>query len=281
MQKYHPKTIFAEFSDHLLRLSTAFLAGIAWFVFLWGLTPASLCSGLAFGAMIWLCIRQFSKKITHKREAQMRRIIGGELALENLLLEQPRRAAFMCALWLNPKFHMEIYKAVEWSVIGILNGKKTIITLISQHPSQPIGIQQIIDCMRSARQRHTEQTILCLTAPLTKDAKFYATSLDPPPCLVEREELIEWAGLAAPATDEALRKLGGHNNTRRSAKEWLAVILDASRARRYFCYGTGMSLYALISGNRFYSVPAAICLCFYAACKAHAKLFSGSRHWKA
>jgi len=280
MEKYRPKTVIAELSDRLFRFGAACLTGVVWFVMLWGLTAASISSGIAFGLVIWMCIRQFSKKITGKREAQMRRTIGGELALEKLLLESPRRAALLCTLWITPKYDLEIEKAVGWSVAGMMNGQKTIVMLISQHPSLPIGVQAIIECVRQARRQQMKQTILCLTAPLSREAKSFASSLDPPPCIIERDELIKWAGIASPATDEDLRKLGRQNNTRRSAKDWLAVVLNASRARKYFSYGAAMALYGAISHNRFYTIPSIACLCLYICCKVRACLLNDSRRWK-
>ena len=281
MEKYHPKTIVAEIADRLFRFSAAWFAGIIWFVLLWGVTLPALFSGTAFGILIWLCVRQFSKRITAKRESQMRRTIGGELAVERLLLESPRRAAFLCALWINPKYNIEIHKAIGWSVTGVLNDQKAVITLISQHPSLPVNIQQIISCMRHSHRQQAEQTILCLTAPLSKEARIYASALDPPPVLIERNELIEWAGLASPATDEDLRKLGRQKNTRRSAKDWLAVILDASRAKKYFFYGSGMALYGMLADKHIFTILAVFCMGLSVCSKVHAYRLNGGTHWKA
>lgn len=274
MQKYRPKTPVAEVSDRLLRAGIAGLAGISWFVFLWGLSLPALTAGLALGAMLWLCARQFSKQATRKREEQMRRMIGGELALNRLLLEPPRKAAFQCALWLAPRYPLVMQKAVEWGVIGLLDGKKTCIRLIACHETQKITAQQVVECAREARERQMEQTLLCLTSPASADALSYAASLDPPMKLIQRSELIECAGYAHPATDEDLRSLGRQKRTRRSAREWLAVVLDASRARRYFWYGLGLSVLSLVTGSGYYPIPAALCLGLYAACKINRRM-----HW--
>ena len=267
MQKYRPKTAVAELSDRLLRAGMAATVGIAWFVFLWGLCLPSLTAGLALGVMLWLCVRQFSKQATRKREEQMRRMIGGELAIGRLLLESPRKAAFQCALWLAPRYPLQMHKAVDWGVIGLLNGKQTCIRLIACHQSQKITAQQVVECAREARERQMEQTLLCLTADVSADALSYAASLDPPIRIIQRNELIELAGYAHPATDEDLRSIGRQKRTRRSAQEWLAVVLDASRARRYLVYGIGLSLLALVTGSGYYPVPAALCLGLFAACR--------------
>jgi len=267
MEKYRPKTAIASLNDHILRLLWPCIAGIAWFVMLWGLCLPAITAGTALGGLIWLCIRQFSKRITHKREKQMRRIIGGELALKKLLLLPPRHAAFQAALWITPKYPVVMQKAVEWGVIGTLEEKNTLIRLIAQHESIPITVQQVIECAREIRERKTERCILCLTAPASREALTFASANDPPITIVSRSELIDFAGLCSPATDEDLSWLGRQKRTRRSAKEWLAVILDASRARRYFWYGLGMCGLWLLTGINVYPPPALACLILFAGCK--------------
>ncbi len=279
MQKYHLKTPIAAISDRLLRVTVTLTLGVGWFVFLWGVSLPALTAGFALGALLWLCIRQFSKQITRKREEQMRRMIGGELALHRLLMEPPRKAAFQCALWLTPKYPLVMQKALEWGVIGLLDGKKTCIRLIAQHPCQKITPQQILECAREARERQMGLTLLCLTAPAEPEALSYAAALDPPIRVIEKSELTELAGYAHPATDEDLRRLGQQKRTRRSAQEWLAVVLDASRARRYFWYGIGLSLFGFFTGSGYYPFPAAVCLSLYAACKLREAVLSRRSRW--
>lgn len=277
MQKYRPRTAVAEVSDRLLRAGLTGAAGIAWFVFLWGLCLPAITAGIALGVMIWLCVRQFSKQATRKREDQMRRMIGGELAINRLLLEPSRKAAFQCALWLAPRYALEMHKTIEWGVIGLMNGKKTCIRLIACHESQKITAQQVVECAREARERQIEQTLLCLTAEASADALAYAATLDPPMKIIQRSELMELAGYAHPATDEDLRGIGKQKRTRHSAQEWLAVVLDASRARRYFWYGAGLSLLALVTGSGYYPIPAILCLGLFAACKL--RMFNPRKRW--
>lgn len=281
MQKYRPKTIFAEVSDRLLRVCTASLLGVSWFIWLWGLSLPALSAGLALGALLWLCARQFSKRATQKREQQMRRLIGGELALERLLLESPRKAAFRCVLWLAPRYPLVMEQTLDWGVSGQLDGRKALICLIAQHPSQPVQVQQIVECAREVLKQRVEQTLLCTTAPFTKEAADYAAGLDPPWKIIHRQELIHLAGCASPATDDDLRQIGRQKRPRHSPKEWLAVVLDASRARRYFWYGLGLSAFALLTGSSFYPVPAVLCLVLFSGCKLREMALKRHRHWKA
>ena len=109
MEKYRQKTALATFSDHVLRGLLAAGAGIGWFVYLWGLSLPALTAGVAMGGLIWLCARLLGKKKVKKKEAALRRVLGGELALDKLLLLPPRHAAFQAALWLNPKAPIEMH----------------------------------------------------------------------------------------------------------------------------------------------------------------------------
>lgn len=279
MQKYRPKTAAAEISDRLFRVMAAAAAGIAWFVWLWGLCLPALTAGLALGGLFWLCARQYSRQATRKREKQMRRMIGGELALARLVLEPPRKAAFQCALWLAPRYPLVMQKAVEWAVIGTLDGRRTCIRLLACHETHKVTAQQVVECAREARERQMEQTLLCLTSPATPEAISYTASLTPPMRIIYRSELVELAGHAQPATDEDLRSIRRQKKTRRSLQEWLAVILDASRARRYFWYGTGLALFGFVTHSVYYAVLAFVCLSLFAGCRLRPISLNRRRRW--
>lgn len=278
MLKYKPKTMAAQLTDRILRILVTCLIGIGWFVALWGFCLPALTAGVALGGLIWLCARQFGKRSTQKREKQMRRMIGGELALQKLLLLPPRHAAFHAALWIAPKFPVVMQKAVEWGILGTLDQQTVLVRLIAQHESQTVSAQQVVECAREMRAHNVKRCILCLTAPASRDAQLYAAAADPPIELVERAELVDFAGLCSPATDEDLSKLGRKKQPRRSFREWATIVLDASRARRYFWYGLGLSLLALLTGLPFYPIPAMVCLGLFAACKWREISGHSSRH---
>lgn len=269
MQKYRPKTMAAQLSDRILRVLITCGLGVGWFVWLWGLSLPALCAGMALGGLIWLTARQFGKRSTQKREKQMRRMIGGELAVGELLLSPPRQAAFQAALWIAPRYPVVMERVMDWGLEGEYQEQRVLIRLIAQHESQPVSAQQVVEALRETKAHGLAGCILCLTAPASKEALAYASSAAPSVRIVSRQELIDLAGLCHPATDEDLRRLAKHKRTRRSAQEWLAVILDASRARRYFWYGMGMSALALTTGLKAYPLPAFACFALYAGCKVY------------
>ncbi len=268
MHKYQPRAPLAEASDKLLRVLLACLAGTAWFVYLWGLRLTAITAGVAMGGLIWLVLRQLGKKRVQRKEAQMRQMIGGEMALSRLMMLSPRHAAFQAALWLMPKADIKMEKALPWGVLGQWKGEPVLVRLIAQHESLPINVQQVIKAVRDAHDQEVQRCILCVTAPISKEATAYVADLEMPIRIVTREELVALAGASAPATDEQLHRLAeGRRHQRRSLSDWLAEILSPGKARRYLWYGLGMAALAAVTRQWVYPIPAAICLLLYVGCK--------------
>lgn len=266
MESYRPKTALASAADHLLRVLLAWAAGVGWFVALWGLCLPALTAGTALGGLFWLCARLLGKKQVQKKEAVLRQTLGGELALEKLLLVSPDEAAFQCVQWLQARTRLQI----ESGGLGMWDGETVLFRLFAQHPGTEISSQQVSETIRKARQAQVQRILLCTTAPLSSAACRLAETAEPSLRLVGREELIQLAGACCPATDEDLCRLKQCKPKRRSAREWLKIILHPSRAKRYFWYGVGLAALTLATGQRFYPIPAAVCLLLFAGCKIYA-----------
>ena len=192
--------------------------------------------------------------------------LGGELALEKLLLASPDEAAFQCVQWLQARTRLQI----ESGGLGMWDGETVLLRLFAQHPGTEISSQQVSETIRKARQAQVQRILLCTTAPLSSAACRLAETAEPSLRLVGREELIQLAGACCPATDEDLCRLKQRKPKRRSAREWLKIILHPSRAKRYFWYGVGLAALTLATGQRFYPIPAAVCLLLFAGCKIYA-----------
>lgn len=270
MESYRPKTALASAADHLLRVLLAWAAGVGWFVALWGLCLPALTAGTALGGLFWLCARLLGKKQVQKKEAALRQTLGGELALEKLLLASPDEAAFQCVQWLQARTRLQIEHWTENGGLGTWNGASVFFRLAVQHPGTEITSQQISEAIRETSQAKAQQLLFCTTAPLSPSAVRLAETAEPEWRLVGREELIQLAGACSPATDEDLCRLKQCKPKRRSAREWLKIILHPSRAKRYFWYGVGLAALTLATGQRFYPIPAAVCLLLFAGCKIYA-----------
>ena len=266
MESYRPKTALASAADHLLRVLLAWAAGVGWFVALWGLCLPALTAGTALGGLFWLCARLLGKKQVQKKEAALRQTLGGELALEKLLLASPDEAAFQCVQWLQARTRLQI----ESGGLGMWDGETVLFRLFAQHPGTEISSQQVSEVIREALQVKTQRLLLCTTAPLSQAAMHVAETEETKLRLVGREELIQLVGACSPATDEDLCRLKQRKPKRRSAREWMKVVLHPSRAKRYFWYGAGLAALTLVTGQRFYPIPAAICLLLFIGCKLYA-----------
>lgn len=263
MEKYRQKTALASASDHFLRMLLAIGAGVLWFVWLWGLSLAALAAGIALGGLFWLCLRQLGKKQVRKREKEMRCILGGEMALDKLLMLPDRHAAFQAALWISPKAPVEMQRTVDHGVTGTLRGDPVLVWLIARHKSTEIGVQDVLEAVRAAKSHNAFRLFLCVTAPVSKSARQYAEEADLGVRIVSREELVILAGACNPATDEDLLKLKPRKRAKRSLHQWAAIVLSPARSKRYLWYGLGLAGLALVTRQPFYPIPAAVCLLLF------------------
>ena len=114
----------AAFSDKILRILLACCAGTIWFIWLWGLCMPARTAGTALGGLLWLLSRQFIKQRTQRKEQQLRIWIGGELALDRLLLLPPNKAVIQASEWLADRLPLLFTQAVPYGMIGKMNQQK-------------------------------------------------------------------------------------------------------------------------------------------------------------
>lgn len=260
MEKYAKKTPLASFADHFLLRLTLIAVGLGWFIFLWGVSLPALLAGLALGLMMALGVRLFQRMTVSTREKQMRRMIGGELALDELVLLPIQRAAFQATLWLTPQFPLEMTRTTRDGVLCKLEEKKVLVRLLAHHPSVSASVDDVLDARREAMALGADGCLLCLTSPAAKEAEACAQTGSPRIRLVSRKEMIALAGLSSPATDEQLATLSRKKKKHAGARQWVRLILARSRSKRYFFYGLGMAALYFITGLPYYPVPAVLCL---------------------
>ncbi|NLV57572.1 MAG: hypothetical protein GXY67_02285 [Clostridiales bacterium] len=260
MEQYRQKTPLATAMDRLLLRLAVVGLGVGWFLFLWGVTLPAFTAGFAFGCLLWLSLRRFEAMSIQKKEKQLRRVIGGELALDRLLLMPSRHAAFQAAMWLLPKVPLEMQKTTESGVLCKYKGETALVQLIAQHKSIPVTVQQIIDVHKECKAHKVSRCVICLTAPLSREGMAYIEKAKPEMKVVPREELIRLAGHAFPATDEELSGMAKSGQRHTGWRRWVELVLSPDRAKGYFVYGLGLAMLSLITGLWYYSLPAVICL---------------------
>ena len=132
-------------------------------------------------------------------------------------------------------------------------------------------MQPALEALRTAKENKAERIFLCVTAPVSKALKRFTEESDTDIRIVTREELVMLAGSCNPATDEDLLQLKKRRPKRRALSEWLRIIFDPSRKRRYLWYGLGLAALWAVTGQMFYPIPAILCLGLFAGCFLYQK----------
>lgn len=113
MERYLSRSPQAGWLD-AVGLRLGILAGCeVWFFALWGVGLPAILAGGALAAMIFLALRLLKKRRVVRKEQALRRRIGGELALEELLLAPAKKAHFQVALLVSAKWPVVLLRVTE------------------------------------------------------------------------------------------------------------------------------------------------------------------------
>ena len=246
---------------HFLALGVSFL----WFLLLWGLRLSSVLAGLALYGMILLLRRKVRDDHLARREKQMRAAIGGELALERLLLTQKERAHFETAVLLSVNHPLVLLQTGGEGVLCDLKGKKVLVSFLQRHDSASVEADHVLSMQRDIRLLHADRGLLCVPCGISAKAREQAQA-QPPVSFLSREEMIALFGRVNPATDAQLVALGRRKKAPRPARI-LRLVLDRRRAKRYACYGALLLLMHQFTGFFFYAPAGLLCVGLAAACR--------------
>lgn len=243
----------------------------AWFYFLWGNVLAGAVSSAAMTVLIQCTIRLGEKRTLSRREDTLRRRIGGEMAVDSLLLQTPVNAASNAAAWLMQTLTLTDFDQREDGILARYDAQSVWIACIQHHPSSPTDCDAVLACIRNARRESADICIICATSDFTQAAVVLSEDVSPRTRLLGRSGLIHMAGIAAPATDEQLRALGKRRRQKFRRELFQARILDPAKKRRYLLYGIGLSLLYVFMRQLVYIIPAMVCLCLFALCRKKPK----------
>ena len=233
MQEYLHRSRLGSILDgigfHFLALGVSFL----WFLLLWGLRLSSVFAGLALYGMILLLRRKARDDQLIRREKQMRAAIGGELALERLLLTQKERAHFETAMLMSMAYPLVLLQTGEEGVLCDLKGKKVLIAFLQRPASAVAEADQVLAMQRAVRLLCADRGLLCVPCGISPQAREQAQT-QPLVAFLSRKEMIALFGRVNPATDAQLVALGRRKKAPKPAK-LLRLVLDRRRARRCAC----------------------------------------------
>lgn len=264
MQDFLQKSPVRELMDELGFLLLSGALSIVWFIFLWGVTLPSLLSGAALWALVLLLRRKSRDGRLRRREAALRRAIGGELALEELLLLPPAEAHGKAAALLEKRCHLTILHPADGGVLCSLRGETVLLSFCQLPVSCAVDARQVLVLQRAVRTAQARRGILCAPCEITPAATAQAGG-EIPVTFLGRDALISLFGSERPATDRQLVALG--KRRKRHPSVWLPMILNPRRALRYLGYGALLIAMHLLTGLAYYAVPGAICLLLSAACR--------------
>ncbi len=263
MQEYLHRTRFSSLMDgagfHIAALMGSFL----WFSLLWGLRLSALTAALALYLLI-LVIRAKTRDTRVKRkEKQLRVRIGGELALERLLLTPGEQANFEAAMLLSLRTPLTLLRIGEDGVMCDLHGEKLLVAFEQAAQADTVQPGRVLAMQRSVRKIRADRGVLCVPCGISQQAREQAAETVPVR-FIGRDALIRLFGQANPATDDQLVALGRRRKSH-PPSGWLRMILDQGRARRYACYGSLLLIMYQFTRLTYYAVPGLICVSLAAA----------------
>ena len=236
-----------------------------WFILLWGLGPSSLIAGAALYVMIVILRKKVRDDHVTRKEAQLRAAIGGELALDRLLLTAPEKANFEIAMLLSLREPMTLIQAGEHGVLCARKGKKWLVSFLQSPVETSVGPGDVLALQREIRLLNADRGLLCVCGKVSAEA---ARQAEREPCVsfLGRDRLISMLGSANPATDSQLVALG-RRRKKASPVHWVRLILNPARAKRYACYGALLLGMYELTRLLYYALPGLVCISLAAACR--------------
>lgn len=266
MQNYLRKARFSTLVDDVGLRLLLFALGIGWFIYLWGLGVPALLAGLALGMMGQLAVQQFRRRTVDRREEALRRRLGGEMLLEEMLLAPSRQAHFQAAMLLGAKYPLTMEQVTEEGMLCRSREERLLVSCIPLPEGGEMGLGNILTVQRACRRHGVNRGVACTTGRCSPKVEAWAAEGSIPVKIIRREVLLRLAGYASPATDEQLVELG--KRKKRPATAGLGrTILRQDKAKTYMMYGFGLMLMYIITGLKYYPIPGGVCLLLAVLCR--------------
>lgn len=267
MEQYLRKKRFGSWLDGAALRLLIMILGIGWFVYLWGAGIPSLLAGVALGLMGQMLLTRWRQSTLSRREEALRRRLGAELMLEDMLLSPARQAHFQAALLLGEKYPLEMLRVTDDGML-CRSGEETVLIACIRMPTDgELSAGDLAACQRACREQGAVRGIVCPLGKVSAKILARAETGRIPLRIVRREVLLALAGQCSPATDEQLVALGQRRRRPDNASSPMQVILQREKAGRYMLYGVTLMILYIITGVRFYPVPGALCMTLSTLCR--------------
>lgn len=240
--------------------SLLYLLAAGWFIWLWGLNPPALIAALALGTLLCTARVKWRRHTFERREKALRRRIGAELLLEEMLLSEAKEAHQAAAKLLANRWPLALINADGDGAI-CRQGQETLLIQCIRMPTEgELSVGDLLSAQRAVRKTNADRAILCVLGKASPKVLARAEEAVVPIRVVQRDMLLGLAGCVAPATDAQLVELG--QRKRRMAGQGSAVqrIFQRQKAKRYHLYGLLLLLLYVLTDVRIYAVPGMVCL---------------------
>ncbi len=236
------------------------MAGVLVFTGLWGLSVPSMIAGTALGILLMLGRTAWRRRTVSRREQALRRRLGGELFLEELLYAGAQEAHVRIARLLAARWPLAAGEATAEGVLCRQGQEMLLIQAVRMPSDGELSVGDLLNAQRVCRQRRADRAVLCVMGRVAPRTAARAEDMPLPVRILRRETLLLLAGRMFPATDEQLVALGKRRRRRGETGGVLRFILRRDKARRYFGYGLIMLLLYVLTDVRLYAVPGMVCL---------------------
>ena len=265
MQDYLRQSRLGTAMDSLGFHAITFILSNFWFILLWDVRFPSLLAGAALYGMIVILRKKVRDDHVTRKEAQLRAAIGGELALERLLLTTPEKANFEIAMLLSMRESITLIQAGEKGVLCVRKGKKWLVSFLQSPQDSDVSPANVLTLQREIKLMNADRGLLCVCGKVSAEAARQAER-EPRVSFLERDSLISILGSANPATDGQLVALG-RRRKKTAPRHWLRLVLSPYRAKRFACYGALLLGMYLVTHLFYYAVPGLVCVSLAAACR--------------
>lgn len=221
--------------------------------------PALLGGGALYITLL-LMLLGWERMHLQKKEAALRRRIGGALGIETLSLMTQPQADAACAQLLCHIAALESLSPPDASgVLAGLGKERVLIRCDLKAPDETSGSGSVLAAMRAQKTVGADRSIVCTTTHFSDRAAHLAELADPPVRLVNSAVLAEVYGRLHPATDEQLSALGKRKRSLFSWPRLKILAFSPGKKRRYLTCAFVLLVLFLLTDRLYYLLPSLLC----------------------